>query len=1095
MTDDPARGPVADTPCADEESRGRGFPASAEQTGLLLVEELHPGTPAYNVPAVFHLHGELDLPALESALRELVARHESLRSTFAWRDGRVFQRVHRNGEPGCPDIRLTAATVQDTASDPGEFAAHEALRPLDLRTGPVCRARLLRSGAREHVLSLVLHHAVVDGWSLRVLLGELSALYGAFRAGTAPQLPPPGQYRDYVAYQAGEEWARAGGEALAHWRRELADPPSRLALPTDHRRPATQDLTGALHVRALEGGLAAATRACSTAHGVTPYVTLLAAYCALLHRLSGDTDLLVGSPYAGRDRPEDEEVVGYFANTLALRVDLADDPSFGELTRRLRKTVLAAFDHHQLPFGRLVSEVVRERDPSRPPLVQVSFGVERQGAAPDLPGLTAHELFVHNGSAKFDLSWVVVDDGDRLVVRAEYATSLFTEATVDRMVDQYATLLAAAVRDPASRVSELPLLSRAEAERLTRDHARGPDLGHTTGRCVDELFTAQARRTPDNAAVVHGDRILTYRELDRRSNALAHALRRHGVRTETPVGLLLDRTPEFVTAVLAVWKAGGAYVPMDPEHPDERLRFIAADTALPLLISDREAAAERLGRAVPVFRIDRWRERDEAADQGPPPLPGRTAHSLAYVIHTSGSTGRPKGTLVEHAGLANLIVAQRRLLGDLSAARILQFARVTFDASVWELVMALGHGGALCLPTDSAPLSGSVLAREVRANRATHVTTPPSVLSSLPADEELGLTTLVSAGEELPETLATRLAAQVSLVNAYGPTETTVCATAGEIHGGRGKPTIGVPIGNAEAHVLDAGLRLVPTGAVGELCVGGSVLARGYLGRPGLTAERFVPHPFTTEPGARLYRTGDLVRRLPTGELEFLGRVDRQVKIRGFRIELGELEEALRRHPNVANAAVRDWDDERGRRLAAYVEPGPHGPLTAGELTDFLRGFLPAYMIPAAFVVMDAIPVTSHGKADYAALPRPGRGRPELGHSYHAPQGATERELAQLWADVLGLDRVGATDDFFALGGSSLELVQLRDRIQHRRQIKVPMADLFRAHNIRLLAAYLDREADRTRQDTGTPAPDTRERRRDRAVRMRARKDRNHHGH
>ncbi|MER5770038.1 non-ribosomal peptide synthetase [Streptomyces sp. NPDC001985] len=1096
MTDGPVPG-SAGTPERE--------PASAEQRGLLLVEELHPGTPAYNIPAVFRMLGELDVPALEYAIGELIARHESLRTTFVWDDGTLHQRIAPPGAPGSRAVPLSATAGDHDGLDPAGFAAAEATRPIDPYTGPPLRARLLRGpSAREHTLSLVFHHAVVDGWSLRLLLAELSALYTARTTDTAPPPPGPGRYRDYAAHQRGDAWAKDRSAALDHWRRALADPPAPVELPADRPRPAIQDLSGAVLHRTLDTGLGAAVRARATGLGTTPYVVLLTAWCVLAGRLGGATDLLVGSPFAGRARPEDEQVAGCFVNTLALRADLSGDPGFAELTGRLRATVLGAFDHHRLPFDRLVGELVREHDPGRPPLVQTTFGVERAGAGLDLPGLTVHEEFAHNGCAKFDLSLLVVESGGRFTVRAEYATALYDPATVERLVDHYLTLLAAALRAPDTPIGALPLTTPEETARLIA-LGRGPDAGDSGDRCVDEIFTALARRAPGAIALVHGDEEITYRRLDRRSNALARVLREHGVTTETPVGVLLDRTPDLITALLAIWKAGGAYVPLDPDHPDDRLRLIADDTALPLLITDRDGVAERLGRPVRVLRAGGGRAE---AGHGPPPAPGRTPRSLAYVIHTSGSTGRPKGALLEHAGLANLIAAQRLALGDLSRARVLQFSRPTFDASVWEIVMALGHGGALRLPADGAPLSGGALADELRRGRVTHATVPPSVLASLPPGADPGAVTLISAGEELPARLAARLAARGPLFNGYGPTEATVAASLGEIRGTPRRPAIGTPVGNAEALVLDAALRPVPPGVTGELHIGGAGLARGYLGRPGLTAERFIPHPWAARPGQRLYRTGDLARLLPDGRLEFLGRVDRQVKIRGFRIEPGEVEEALRLHPDVANAVVtvsrddhpapdgrheRDGQPpERERRLIAHAAPLPGRVLRPDSLAAFLRTRLPAYMVPAVFVIMDAIPVNSSGKADHTALPQPGRERPDTGHAYIAPADDTERDLVRMWSEILGLDRVGVTDSFLALGGSSLEMVRLRDRIQQDRRIRVPMAELFRAHNIRLLAAHLaEREGEPV-----PPAPsDLSDQRRARAARLSARTGRTRRDH
>ncbi|WP_421106642.1 non-ribosomal peptide synthetase [Streptomyces sp. NEAU-S77] len=1049
--------------------RPAGQPASVEQKALLLVEEVHPDTAAYTVPVVLRIRGPLETAALRRALAALVARHEALRTTLHWHDGALHQRVHDGRDPVFrPDL-----PAEDPP--PGGWraaVANEALRPVDVRGGPVMRARLLRLTDGDHVLSLVFHHAVVDGWSLRILLDELSAAYAAHAAGMEPPaLSPAVPYRAHSARQATAAWQREVEEALAHWRGRLDGPPAGSGPRTDRERPAVQDLAGAVRVRRLDGGLAAAVRSVSLEHGVTPFVTLLAAYCALVSRSGGESDLLVGSPWAGRPRAEDEDVVGCFVNTLVYRVDLSGDPAFGELTERVRESVWDTVEH-QVPFDRLVGEVVRERDPGLPPLVHTTFGTEPPHPGLVLDGCSVEPVPVHNGCAKFDLSWVVADDGDALTVRAEYATRLYDAATVDALIDRYEVLLTAALDRPGLRLSRLPLLRPAEHERLLRS-GQGPALPRGGPGRAEEAFARQAAAAPSAVAVEQGGTRLTYRELDQRSDRLAAVLRGHGVAAERLVGLMADRTPDFVTAVLAVWKAGGAYLPLDPEHPADRIRYVLDDARPALLITDREQPPGHVPDTLPVLRLDRWSATGHAPSSGTPvPEPCASPRSLAYVIYTSGSTGAPKGTSLEHRGVVNLAAAQRGLLGELGGARVLQFSRVTFDASVWEMVMALLSGGTLCLPEDTGPLSGSALAAEVRGSRATHLTVPPSVLSSVPAGDDLGVEVLVAAGEELPASLADRWSGRCRMVNAYGPTETTVAATAGVCAPGGGRPGIGGAIGGTEVYVLDAAMNAVPVGAPGELHIGGAPLARGYLGRPGLTAERFVPHPFTAQPGERLYRTGDLVRWRTDGQLEFLGRADRQVKVRGVRVEPGELEEALRSHPDVANAAVTArGGTPQERRLVAYVEAASATPPTSSGLAGHLRTLLPGYLVPSAFVVMDRLPLTSHGKTDYAALPDPGRDRQRPEHGRLAPRGGTETALAAMWAEILGLERVGADDDFFALGGTSVDLVRLRERIETRWRTRVPMTELFRAHNVRLLAAHLDHET-APHHDTG-PDQDT----------------------
>lgn len=1046
--------------------------ASPEQKALRLVEELHPGTAAYNVPVAFRVYGPLDVAALQRAFVELVARHDALRTRLHRRDGTTWQRIVAMSETETPS--LVPEEVPDEQAWEN-VVREEAQRPIDVLGGPPLRARLLRLGPEDHVLVAVLHHATVDGWSLRLLLDELSTLYQSCTEESPSATP-----RSRGARKGGE--AR-DGEALAHWRQRLADAPASSGLRPDHLRPPVQDLTGTMCTRTMSGDLGRAVRSTSREWAVTPFVTLLAAFSALLHRASGDVDLLVGSPYAGRDELCDPDVIGCFVNTLVYRVDLTEDPTFRELTARVQRAVFDTIDD-PVPFDRLVGDVVGHRDPSLPPLVQTTFGIDDRSAGLDLPGLTTSEVFVHNGCSKFDVSWVVVHSGEQLAVRVEYATRLFAAETVQRLLDQYEILLAAALGAPHVRISELPLIRNAERDRLLR-LGRGPCLAPAVECCADEAFARRAESNPHAVAVVHGTSQLTYGELHRRSDHLAHVLRELGVMAESLVGLLLGKSVDSVVAVLAIWKAGGAYLPLDSDHPADRIRHVLSDAHPTVLISDRDGVA---ADTVPVFRIDRWHPPAGEA----PGRPGgrRSPRGLAYGIYTSGSTGAPKCTLVEHAGVVNLAAAQQLLLGDLGAARVFQYARATFDASVWELVMALLGGGTLCLPTDLGPLTGRVLAEQVRGNGTTHLTLSPSVLSSVPDGDELGVEVLVSAGEELPKDVADRWASGCRLINAYGPTETTVAATAGHHAPQQGRPAIGGPIGNAEAYVLDEAMNVVPVGIPGQLHVGGAVLTRGYLGRPGLTAEKFVPHPFAERPGSRLYRTGDVVRWRSDGRLEFLGRADRQVKIRGIRVELGEVEEALRSHPQVGNAAVvvsRDALTER--RLVGYVAVGETASLTVDRLRDHLRGVLPAALVPAAIVVVAELPVTAHGKIDFAALPVPADHRPRMGHDYVAALDGAETELAEAWAQIIGVDRVGATDDFFALGGTSADLVRVRDWIEHRWNTRVPTAELFGAHNVRLLAEYLSREtAEQSLQD-GSPES-VRDRRRAAVAARRVRKGR-----
>ncbi len=1028
-------------------------PLSFAQQRLWFLDRLAPGDAAYSIVTPVSITGLLDPARLRRSLASVIARHDSLRTTFCLAGSEPVQEIAAASSAcALPVVDLAALAGGRGEAEALRLRDADAARRFDLAAGPLLRSALLRLRPERHLLLLNLHHIISDGWSNGVLVRELTSLYDRDEGSALPELPI--QYADFAVWQ--RRWL--SGEVLerqaALWRRRLAGMPPALDLPSDRPRPPVRSSRGALHELALAPALVLRLKDVARRQGATLFTILLAGFQALLCRWTGQEDLCVGVPVANRNHREVAGLIGFFVNTLVLRGDLSGDPGLGDLLKRLREVTLEAFEHQDLPFEKLVEVLRPQRDPSRSPLVQVLLTLQNTPGAVLAAGGLRLELMPPPGRvAKGDLS-ISLSEGDDggLGGSLTYSTDLFDGTTMKRFAAHFAALLDAAPADPQRPLSALSFLSAGETAQLLREW-------NDTRRAADPLplhlrFVAQALKTPQAIAIETAERRLTYRELSDRAGRLARRLIAFGIGPEMVVAVQADRSPELIVGALGVWMAGGVYLPLDPSHPAERRAWVLADSGAALLLAAGDEDVPPF--AGPVIRLDE--EDEETEEHSFIPAWHDQVDALAYVLYTSGSTGRPKGVMVPHRGLVNMS-EQTALFAAGPGSRVLLFASPAFDASLLDLALALGSGATLCL-VPGRELPG--LAALLRERAITHLHLPPSALSALaeggPPD---GLACVILGGEICPAPLAARWGAGRRLFNDYGPTEATVFATVDELR--QGRLTTGRPITNVEVHLLDRRLHPVPIGVPGEVCLAGAGLARGYLGRPDLTAERFVPHPCAGEEerGARLYRTGDLARRLPDGCLDVLGRIDRQVKVRGIRVELGEIEATLLRHPDVREAAVMArslgniGDGGAGTTLVAWV-----APVEPAGLRTFLREALPAPVVPSAIFAIDRLPLTANGKVDRDALARlesasGGVSGVAVRSEEAPPRNELEQTVAAAWCEVLGLPSVSRKESFFDLGGHSLLLARVQARLSETLQREVPLLKLFEHPTVESLAAWL----------------------------------------
>ncbi|UNU27128.1 non-ribosomal peptide synthetase [Microcoleus vaginatus] len=1043
-------------------SRSRHLPLSFAQERLWFFDQLEPGNPFYNLCGAVRVTGQLNAEALRQSIEKIIERHEVLRTAFAAVEGQPIQVVAAAGDFQMPLIDLTDRSPDDRQAQVQRLSAEEARDAFDLGQSSLLRAKLLRLDETEHVLLLTVHHIVFDGWSLGVFLRELAEFYQAFSSDRLPWLSPlPIQYADFAAWQRQQLQGEILETQLAYWKQQLSGSLPILNLPTDFPRPAVQTFQGARQTWELPKDLSLALAQLGQQEKATLFMTLLAAFKTLLYRYTGQTDILVGSPIANRNRSEVEALIGFFVNTLVLRSDLNGNPTFRELLRSVREVALGAYAHQDVPIEKLVEELQPERDLSYSPLFQVGFALQNGLTQTlELPGLTLNSHEIDTGTANFDLMLFLEETERGLIATWEYSTNLFQPSTIARMQGHFQILLEGIIANADTRISELPLLSDRDRHQLLVEW-NNTQVDYPKDSTIHQLFEAQVDRTPDAIAVVFEDQKLTYRELNKRANQVAHYLQKLGIKPEVLVGICTERSLSMVVGILGILKAGGAYIPLAPDYPQERLAYMLADSQVSVLLTQHKILASLPKHQAQVICLDAdWDLISQEVEDEP--VSGVQARNLAYIIYTSGSTGKPKGTMILHLGVVNYLswCTKAYAVADADGAPV--NSSISFDATITSLFSPLLVGRKVVLLPENQELESLSNALHSQNNFSLVKIAPAQleILGHLLPQKQVttGTKAFIIGGEALSAKIVSfwqTRAPHTKLINEYGPTETVVGCCVYEVSAQTslsGPIPIGRPIANTQLYILDRYLQPVPIGVGGELHIGGAGLARGYLNRSELTAEKFIQNPYSDEPGARLYKTGDRARYLPDGNIEFLGRIDHQVKIRGFRIELGEIEGQLNRHPCVRENAVVLREDAPGdKRLVAYIVAPSEPTIAASELRSFLKEKLPEYMLPSAFVLLEALPLTPNGKVDRKALRAPDVERSELNAAF-APRTPEEQLLAEIWSKVLGVKQIGIGDNFFELGGHSLLATQLIAKVREAFQVELPLRSLFQSPTVESLA-------------------------------------------
>jgi amino acid adenylation domain-containing protein len=1052
-------------------ARNAELPLSFAQQRLWFLAHLEPDSPFYNIPGTFHLQGQLNIGALEQSLNEVLRRHEVLRTAFKTVEGRPMPVISPVTSLFLPVIDLSELPPPQQKAQVRQLAHREAQQPFALDTNPLLRVKLLRLGEQEYVVLFTMHHMVSDGWSMGILVREIAALYPAFCNGQSSPLPElPIQYADFAAWQ--RQWLQ--GEVLktqlSYWRQHLHDAPALLELPLDHPRPAIQTFQGATCAFQLSQKLSVALKRLSQQEDSTLFMTLLAAFKTLLYRYTGSGDIVVGSPIANRNRSEIEGLIGFFVNTLVLRTNLSDRPTFRELLYRVRDAALEAYTHQDLPFEQLVEALQPQRSLSHTPLFQVMFVLQNAPMTEiELPGLTFSAIENNTETAKFDLTLSMQETGEGLSGTFTYNTDLFEAATIQRMAGHLQVLLEAVVANCNRQLNELPLLTETEKHQLLVEW-NDTVAEYPQQKCIHQLFEEQVERSPDAIAVVFEDQQLTYRDLNDRANRIARYLQKLGVGPEVLVGICVERSVDMVAGLLGILKTGGAYVPLDPAYPRQRLAFILSDSQVPVLLTQQKLVAALPESQARVVCLDtRWEEIPKGNTCNP--TKEATPENLAYVIYTSGSTGQPKGVQILHGALAHFLSAMHLTLGLSEEDILLSVTTISFDIAALELYLPLIVGVRLVVVSREVAADGLQLSQQLASSGATLMQATPATWQLLLATgwQGNGQLKILCGGEALNRELANELLERGSeLWNLYGPTETTIWSAAYKVEllestePQNGIVSIGRPISNTQFYILDQDHQPVPVGVFGELHIGGAGLARCYLNREELTAQKFIPNPFNGDSASRLYKTGDLARYRRDGSVEYLGRIDYQVKVRGFRIELGEIEAVLSKYPGVRESvAAVQQDEPNSQRLVAYVVPCSGQAPAIAQLRHFLEERLPNYMIPSVFVLLEALPLTPNGKVDRQALRSPEPLRPELDVAYVMPQTEAERVIADVWQKALNIEKIGIHDNFFELGGHSLLLVQVNSQLRELFKTELSIIEMFRYPTISSLAAYFSKASNK----------------------------------
>lgn len=1047
-----------------QQAKEEPLPLSFAQERIWFLHQMLPESPGYNLPIAFRMVGDVNIPALEQSFTELMRRHAILRTTFPERNSKPVQVIAPASRHVLSVTDLRLFPEDEREEQLRLHAAEEYEQPFDPVKGPLFRTRLFQMADQEHLLLITMHHLITDGWSNGILIRELGELYAAFTVDQASPLPELSlQYADIANWERTRFQQGALEKDLAYWKNQLSGAPSVMQLPLDRPRPVIQTTSGAVYpFRAPEHILTNLQALCQR-EGVTSVMALLAAFKALLYRYTDQEDLVIGLPVFNRHHSETEGLIGLFVNTLVIRTSLADNPDFCTLLRRVRESILKAYEHQEYPFEKLVEALQPERDTSHTPLFQVMLSV---GAGVDghvaWPGLTLQPYDVERASANFDLTLEIMGYGDGLHFAFVYRTDLFDASTIERMTRHFCRLLEECVTQPDTRINVLPILSTDERQQIL-EHWNDTQVTYPRVHCLHQLFEEQAERTPEAIALVYEGKQLTYRQLNQQANQLAHFLIAQGVQPGVLVGITLERSLEMVVGLLGILKAGGAYVPLDPTYPRERLAYMLRDANVPVLLTQERLLVELPASDAAVVCLDRdWTM--VACHSEETPTLERDPEHLAYVIYTSGSTGKPKGAMNTHQAICNRLLWMQEQYQLHDQDRVLQKTPFSFDVSVWEFFWPLITGARLVVARPEGHKDASYLVDVITREEISTIHFVPSMLQIFleePGVEAcVSLQRVICSGEALSYDLQERFFERscAALHNLYGPTEAAVDVTfwACERGSARRSVPIGHPVANTQIYILDQQLQPVPIGVAGELHIGGVQVGRGYLNRPELTAEKFIQEPFSQVPGACLYKTGDLARYLPDGTIEYLGRIDHQVKIRGLRIELGEIEAVLAEHPAVRDAVVVVKEIVPGdTRIFAYFTAYAGQTPDISEIRGFLGTRLPEYMVPASFVLLESMPLTPSGKIDRKQLPDPDVTSFHAQKAFVAPKNDIERVIAEIWQEVLHISQVGTQDNFFELGGHSLLVTQVRVKVRERLSFDLSIIDAFRFTTVQALAQHI----------------------------------------